>query len=382
MLAWLPSEPFRVFFCTGAIWSIIGVSLWPLFYAGAISFYPSFVHARIMIECFGAAFVVGFLGTAGPRMATAPKLTPVELVSLLALHLACGICHLRLQMAAGDACFLALLVLLLGCLVVRVVRFRKELPPPQLLLALVGLLCGITGALMWLDPTTFASPERYRWAGLLVYQGLLLPPVLGIGSFLFPRILGGEFSDPAPGEAKRKLFRALTAAILLVLSFAVEIAQHPVAAYLLRAGVAMVYLLWEVNWRRSSGQPSRGSLATGLYWAIITGLGGLAAAGFFYEHHVGLEHLLYVGGFGLLMLVVASRVLFGHSGELASFAKKSWMARTLIFLAFIAATTRASADFVPTITISHHKYAAWAWGLTALLWLIWHRRRFVRKEEE
>jgi uncharacterized protein involved in response to NO len=135
----------------------------------------------------------------------------------------------------------------------------------------------------------------------------------------------------------------------------------------------------EVRWTNRERTSPRGSLATGLHWALITGLVGLALAGFFYEHHVAVEHLLYIGCFGLLILIVASRVLFGHSGELDSFSNRSWMARTLIAFAFIAATTRASADFWPKITISHHKYAAWAWGITALLWLIWHRKRFLKK---
>ncbi len=108
-LSWLASEPYRLFFFSGAVWSIIGVALWPLYYAQQLGFYPSFVHARIMIEAFGAAFVVGFLGTAGPRMATAPKLTPLELFWLFALHQACGISHLTLHMAWGDMFFIALL---------------------------------------------------------------------------------------------------------------------------------------------------------------------------------------------------------------------------------------------------------------------------------
>ena len=108
-LRWLASEPYRLFFFSGAVWSIIGVALWPLYYAQQLGFYPSFVHARIMIEAFGAAFVVGFLGTAGPRMATAPKLTPLELFWLFALQQACGISHLTLHMAWGDMFFIALL---------------------------------------------------------------------------------------------------------------------------------------------------------------------------------------------------------------------------------------------------------------------------------
>ena len=72
-LRWLAAEPYRLFFASGALWSIVGVSLWPLFHAQLLSFYPNLVHARLMIEAFGGAFVVGFLGTAGPRMATAPS---------------------------------------------------------------------------------------------------------------------------------------------------------------------------------------------------------------------------------------------------------------------------------------------------------------------
>jgi uncharacterized protein involved in response to NO len=381
-LTWLAAEPFRLFFGSGAVWSIIGVSLWPLFYAGQLAFYPGITHARLMIETFGGAFVVGFLGTAGPRMAGAPHLMPMELLALFSLHTANGVLHLNLKIAAADSCFLALLGMLLACLLVRAIRFRNA-PPPQMLLALTGLGCGLAGTVMWLNPDVIATPERYRLANLLVYQGLLLLPVLGIGSFLFPRILGGDFGDPDTRRGRRaSLLRASAAAALIVGSFFLEISGRPVVACLLRAGVAAAYLLLEIRWRRRPGDPPRGPLARGLFWALITGLAGLAATGFAYDRHIALEHLLFIGAFGLLILVVGSRVLFGHSGELARFAQPSWTARLLIFFALLAATTRASAEFWPNITISHHKYAAWTWGLTCLVWLLWHRRRFLKRDAE
>ena len=52
-LHWLAAEPYRVFFYSGAVWSVIGVLLWPLFYTKWIGFYPGFAHARLMIEAFG-----------------------------------------------------------------------------------------------------------------------------------------------------------------------------------------------------------------------------------------------------------------------------------------------------------------------------------------
>ncbi len=382
-LRWLAAEPFRVFFFSGAVWSIIGVSLWPLFYAGKLTFFPNYCHARLMIEAFGGAFVIGFLGTAGPRMASAPKLMPVELLWLFALHQASAICHLRLQHAWGDALFAALLLSLLASLVIRVVRFRKDMPPPQMLLALTGLICGIAGTLLSLMPSTLIDPQRFRLAGLLLYQGLLLPPVLGIGSFIFPRMLGGDFGDPtSPQEARNKYVRTIAAALLIVGSFFLEAFGLPLAGYAVRAITAAGYLLIEIRWRRAASDPPSGSLATGMKWALVSGFCGLAFAGFFYPQHISIEHLLYIGGFGLLILVVASRVLFGHSGDLAGFAKRSGFVRFFIFLGILTATTRMTPAFLPQLTLSHHIYAAWSWGLLALLWLIWHRRRFITREEE
>lgn len=378
-LRWLASEPYRVFFFSGAVWSIIGVALWPLYYAQQLGFYPSFVHARIMIEAFGAAFVVGFLGTAGPRMATAPKLTPLELAWLFSLHQACGISHLTLHMAWGDACFIALLGSLLLCLLIRVVKFRKDAPPPQLLLALTGLLCGITGASLLLSSVTLLDPQRLRLANLLLYQGLLLPPVLGIGAFVFPRMLGGDFGDPkTAAQSHTKLIRAVIAAALLVGSFFLEACGHVIAGYALRVFVAAVYLLIEVRWKTAQS----GSLTTGLFWSLIVGGLGLALAGFFYAQHVSVEHLLYIGGFGMLILIVGSRVLFGHSGDLDGFFVKSKWVRFLIFLGVLAAITRATPAWAPSTTVSHHIYAAFTWALLALSWLLWHRRRFVKRDEE
>lgn len=378
-LAWLSSEPYRLFFATGAIWSVIGVSLWPLFHAQMLGFYPNLVHARLMIEAFSGAFVVGFLGTAGPRMATAPKLTPLELFWLLGLHLACGLSHLCLKTALGDAFFIALMGSLLLSLVVRVVRFRKEAPPPQMLLALTGLACGIAGAALLLMPSTLMDLPRLRLANLLLYQGLLLPPVLGIGSFVFPRMLGGDFGEPkGAAQVREKMIRSTVAAVLLVGSFFLEAAGMSVLGYALRALVAAGYLLVEVCWRGQRG----GSLTTGLFWALALGWLGLVLAPFHYVQHVSIEHLLYVGGFGMLMLVVGSRVLFGHSGDLDGFFVTSKWVRFLVFLGVLAATTRATPAWVPSTTVSHHIYAAWTWGLLCVFWLAWHRRRFVKRDEE
>lgn len=378
-LAWLAAEPFRVFFFIGALWSVVGVLLWPLYYAQKLGWYPGLPHARLMIQGFGGAFVLGFLGTAGPRMATAPKLTPIELVWLLMLHTACGVAQLTLHMAWGDALFAGVLASLLASLSMRVLRWRREAPPPQMVLALAGLVCGIAGSGLLTLPQTYTNASSLRLANLLLYQGLLLPPVLGIGAFVFPRMLGRGFGEPKDATQSRAMLqRAGAAAALLVASFVLEAEGYLLMGYGMRGGVALYYLCVEVGWQRTQS----GSLTTGLLWALGLGGLGLMLAPCWPAQHVAVEHLLYVGGFGLLMLVVGSRVLFGHSGDLAGFFVRSGWVRMGVFLGVLAALTRATPAWVPKTTISHHIYAALTWALLALLWLAWHRQRFLRRDPE
>ncbi len=144
---------------------------------------------------------------------------------------------------------------------------------------------------------------------------------------------------------------------------------------LLRAAT-VAFALAGIPWRRG-----RGTLARALIWFCLPLLLiGSATPALAYSRHVALDHLLFIGGFGLLCLIVASRVLFGHSGNLPAFAEKSPAARWIAAVAIIAAFTRASAEFLPRITVSHHNYAAALWILASLLWLLWHARRFFARD--
>lgn len=382
-LVWLASEPYRIFFLSGVLFSIAGVMLWPLLYGGYLSFYPGVSHARVMVQAFAGAFVVGFLGTAGPRMLSAPRLRPWELATLFILHLASGICHLRGMNVWGDRLFLVLLLGFALALGVRLVAFRKELPPPPLLLAATGLVCGIAGTFLWLNPAWFGAPGVHRFAGLLLYQGFLLGPVMGVGIFLFPRLLGNAFGEPEPGAETRKSWGLMSiAAVALVASFAIEVWLSRNVGLWLRAA-AFVFALSQVRWLRKPGSPPVGTLANALrIWCLPLALAGLIAPVFFYSRHIAVNHLLFVSGFGLVCLIAGSRVLFGHSGRVQRFANRSWTARIMVLAIVLAAIARVSADFFPRVMISHYQYAAWSWIGGAALWAVWHAPRFFKKDED
>jgi hypothetical protein len=315
-------------------------------------------------------------------MASAPRLTPWEFVWLALLHEAVGLLHLTLRHSLADSVFAVLLLSLMVSLAGRVVRFRKQPPPPQMLLALTGLLCGATGSMLSVRPATLSDPSLFRLSSLLLYQGLLLPPVLGVGSFIFPRILGGGFGEPSTQGAKRAaLIHAMLAALAIVASFFIEAFGSPMAGGLIRAGAIIIYLIAEIPWRIRGSEP-KGSFVPALYAALLSGVMGLISASLFDLQRIALDHLLYIGGFGLLIVVVASRVLFGHGGQLADFQRRSKMVRWLWGLTLLAALTRVTPGFLPQLAISHYQYAALTWSVVMLLWLGWHRRRFAQRDDE
>lgn len=378
-LLWLGSEPYRLFFLSASLFGIAGVLMWPLFYQGKLSFYPGITHAHVMIQAFGGGFVFGFLGTAGPRMLSAPRLKPWELLPLFGLHLASGICHLRGLPVWGDRLFLAALAFFVAALAIRVVFFRKELPPPPLLLAATGLLCGLAGMLLWCNPGWMVTPDIFRLANLLVYQGFLLGPIMGVGIFLFPRLLGNDFGGTPTRKSWLAMF--LTAAVLIA-SFPAEIWVNPSAGLLLRV-VAFIFAICQVRWFGKSEDGHVGPLANGLrFFCIPLAISGLVAPAIFYAKRIALEHLLFVGGFGLVCLIVSSRVIFGHSGSVERFANRSWIARLIVFGAVLAAVTRVSGDYLVRVTASHYQYAAWTWIATCVLWIAWHSMRFFKKDED
>src|ERR1051325_2550562 len=64
-------EPFRIFFPAGVLAGIVGVALWPLYFTNVLELYPGLGHARIMACGLFGGFIIGFLGTAMPRMLSA-----------------------------------------------------------------------------------------------------------------------------------------------------------------------------------------------------------------------------------------------------------------------------------------------------------------------
>ena len=74
-----------------------------LYYAGAITEYPAILHARLMIEGFMASFIIGSLGTAGPRITSAPHFSRAEVLLLVTFDLLAAGLHFGGSHRAADS---------------------------------------------------------------------------------------------------------------------------------------------------------------------------------------------------------------------------------------------------------------------------------------
>ena len=377
-------EPYRLFFPLGMLASIWGVMMWPLLYGGWLHFYPGEAHTRIMIECFMGAFVAGFLGTAFPRMTGNRPWSWGEFGVIIALWCAMLASHSVGNVRAGDAAFAAMLMALIATMAGRWISGNRDTPPPGFVLVFAGLLGGVLAA-GFLSLKTSPSLAQWQGARLLLFQGFLLLPLMGIGPYLLPRFFGMGSShsfDDAPRPPTgwwRKMWAALTAGLLILASFALEVHGQPMAGQVLRALVILAWFALELPvFRRAKLPTTPGNAAR---WAIAGLTAGCLCAALWPTARVGSLHLFFASGIGLITLAVGTRVILGHAGRHDLLGGRILWLRWVTGLLVLAATTRMSADFLPAIRVSHHKYAAWTWAIAGIVWLVALAPCLVRDEE-
>jgi uncharacterized protein involved in response to NO len=97
---------------------------------------------------------------------------------------------------------------------------------------------------------------------------------------------------------------------------------------------------------------------------------GMLCQALFPHYGKSMEHIVLVGGFGLLTMTVATRVVFGHSGQSHRFKSNILPLLIAMFLVVLSLATRISADTFPHVMVSHQIYAALIWIVAVLVWAL------------
>lgn len=376
----LAGEPFRIFFPLGFAASVCGVLLWPAFFRGWISYYPAEAHARWMVPAFAGSIITGFLGTAGPRLLDSRRFTFIEFLGLLVLALATMVALVLQQVRTADVLAGTWMLALLAALLVRFLFARRDFPPPGLPIAALGIAGAATAAFVFGFGVSTTFP-LHHFLRLLLFQGLLWLPILGVAPYLLPRFFGKpslhSFNESAsiPEGWFRPFLESLAAAVLVITSFALEAWGQGRAGHLLRAAAVTLHLARSVPglFRRNKVN----GLSLALRRVIPCTTGGWLLAAWFQPLRSGMLHLMFIGGAGLLMFAAATRVILGHKDRQDRLVSPLRWFHALWVLVIFTAATRLTADFIPKIRITHLSYAALLWvGITGFwLWRLRCERR-------
>jgi len=371
-------EPYRVFFPIGAAYAFGGVAVWLFYLAGWIA-YPGAYHSTWMIGGFLLSFACGFLLTAVPKFTGGTECTPLELGLALLLVLGNSI----------SPAFMPFLFIFLILFFGRRFFHRTFAPPPHFVFVGLGLLLGLVGSTGMALVDYGLDPSAFR---VLFFQGIMLCFMIGIGARLV-RVLLGYAPSPLLKISKNihtddRGFSAWFAAeskksialnfLLLLCGFIFEFFPNlREIGRFLRAGV-IAWIAFSA-WQLHRFPKDRGILAWGLWsssWLLLLGAIAYPLAGAYAIH---VLHLIYVGGFGVTTLLVASRVILSHGGFPIEQEHRSKLLACTIVLGCLAAVTRMSAPLTGTGYERHLGYAALCWTVAIAIWGTWMGRKLWKE---
>lgn len=366
-------EPYRLFFPAGMLVGFYGITLWPLWVWGGLEMFPGVVHARLMAMGMLGAFVIGFLGTAMPRMI---GVGPLGVGSVLVTGIAwvvSVVAHGLLIFWLGDLLFGLALVLLASAILMPFSR-RSDIPPPAFILTGFGVLLGVVGSvsLAWSEGTGDVG-AIYRFGRVATHEGFLLGAIGGVGAFFFPRLWGSETKQMFPDMVRpstawsRQGRVAVWAGVGLISGCVIDALGWVAVGSIVRLGAFCFFVASEAG--ASIGLRSESTLGSLVRLGLFFLAAGLLIETFVLPGQTaGVRHIVMVAGFNLIVFAVATRVVFGHSGARAKTTGRMVSMRWIGGLILAAAVTRASADFFPAVYETHLGYASIAWLVGALLW--------------
>ena len=320
---------FRPFFLGGALFSLVALALWGGFWLTGMNWTPYggwlWWHAHEMLFGFVSAIIAGFLLTAVQNWTAQDSINGWPLSGLFLLWLLPRLLLLYPVAATEailpwlDLAFLPVVAWVMGRLVWRVRQFRNLVFIPVLLLLTV-------------------SNAQMHWA-IVQGDGALAMQASQSGVFLIVLmmvVLGGRVipfftangtatvrSEANPGVEILSIASVATLALIQLFGFMSELPALWVAGLFLIAGLA--HLLRFLSWHPwvTLKLPLLWSLHAA-YLFVVLGFflcalryAGLTLEWFggFANHYPTILHSFTLGGMGLLILAMMSRVSLGHTGR-------------------------------------------------------------------
>ncbi len=352
--------PFRPFFLASAGFSCLALPLWLLSFLQGLDWggLGLYWHVHEMLFGFAATTVIGFALTAAQTwtgVRSAHGKTLQGLVALWLLARTGWLLDWTWLGAVGDATLFVAAAVVMGRMVVPSRNWRNAFFIPLfLLLALISLAYALL-----LQQQQLAAARELLVTVLL----LVLHVVLVIGGRVIPFFADRRLErTPVVRHRWLELGSLLSSLLFLGCWLVADDSQWLRA---LAALVAVLNLLRWLSWK--PWQVLRIPLLWSLYLSYLFIIAGFASIALAAPWSASL-HLLAVGGFGLMILAMISRVSLGHTGRVLELPAGFTLGYAALALATVS---RTAAGWLPTW------YGPLLW-LSVLAWLagfglyLWH----------
>lgn len=379
MINELCKNPFKLFFPVAFYCALLGSGLWLAYGVFNIGEFPLENHAHLFMGGFIYFSIFGFLLTAIPRFTQTDFLSRAEL--FLFFILVVFVCSFYI---VGHY-FLFWMSLFSGwplllTFAAKRFRARKQNPPYTFAFVGFGLLLGLMGsflnALYYWDESSFAA--AFDWGRLLFYDAMVSAFILGVGGRLIPGILGFTEIVASQREVYEKpepFLKVIPIDVISCLfifgaSLILEGVGYIVAAFITRALVITYFgfRFWrlheQVKTKRWHGRMLKLSC-----WFILFGSWLLC---FYPDYTIHIRHLIYIGCYFLMTIMVSSRVIVSHAGQSLEIEQRKFPYLVVGILIAFAALTRSSAILMPDSYIRHLGYTGLVLFISLVLWLIWY----------
>lgn len=375
----LQQNPFQLFFPAGVFFGLIGVGLWVVWSLGWDIDGVALMHAVLQTQGFLVCFAIGFLMTALPRFLGTDPVSIAELSAALLGELVVLYGVLNGRWLLAEFGFLFSLITLIIFAVRRFPHRTKQLPPSFLLLGF-GFLHALlgTGMILFSEMGT-VSYLPFAIGRQMVQLGFLLCLVLGITGKLAPFLLGYSDSPESESSIRFPKFSEMVPhgliGLVIFLSFIGDV-WAPKSMPFLRALAATAHLFLYAKISRFPRK--RTALALLFYtslWMIPAGLWGAAL---FPDLRIALLHLVFIGGFSLMIFSFGLLIVLSHTSQAILINKRNWALVSVGGCVLIAAVVRLCADLHPTLYRPLLHSAAGFWVLGALVWGVSVLRKILR----
>lgn len=325
-------EPYILLFPTGCLLGLLGLVFWIFFQLGWIQFYPRALHGNLMFFGFLWSFVAGFLMTAVPKMTSTSAAHIGEISFAVALVFIQMVLNVRNLTDISVFVFLMQNAFLLF-FVVRRFLVNRKVPFFGFIFLPMAFIQSVLGVALY-----FFYSDRSLFV-LLSGEAFILNLILGLGSRLIP-VISRLPNALLPNESSSSdsLTWPLVTLLLLNVGYWCEVFNFREFGVILRifgiliAAVKLLRLfVVPVTWSY---------VGVGLKISVVMlAIGQIFSLSFFNSVLAG-QHIIYIGGFSTITLLIATRVILAHGNQSLNYEISSKRLISIVILLFISALIR------------------------------------------